>query len=412
MNQTLEREQLLRFYQQALDSVQGRTAVKQYLQQHPLEPEMAGALAVLAIGKAADSMFEGALDVLAPGLDRALLITRAGHLGRRHSQEQVEYVIGAHPLPDERSLHAGDRLLAWLAQLPAAMPLLVLLSGGSSALVEKLPAAVSLADLQMLNQWLLSTGLPIERMNRIRCSVSLLKGGRLLGFIGQRAVTQLLISDVPGDDPAVIGSGLCVPPQDDPPGDEALPDWLRAMQTRAALPAMPAQVQLPHTEIVANNQQACERIRQSAVEEGYDSHIVSTTFTGDVNNSADEIMRYLQQAGSGCYIWGGETTVQLPAHPGRGGRNQQLALLLAQRIQTYPALTLLCAGTDGSDGPTEDAGALVDAGTIWRGRYAGMDEVVALNGADAGSFLAASGDLINTGPTGTNVMDLVIALKT
>jgi hydroxypyruvate reductase len=407
---SVKRTTLLGYLATALAAVQGRNAVREYLSQHQLEGD---AIAVLAIGKAAFSMMEGAIEVLDSRIATGMLITKVGHLGNAQAFANIETLFGGHPLPDERSLQAGDRLVSWLSSLPPSIPVLVLISGGTSALVEKLPADVSLADLQKLNQWLLSSGLPIDRINRIRRSVSLIKGGRLLKLLGDRSVTQLLISDVPGDVVSDIGSGLFVRPTSAESIDIKLPDWIVRMQEQAqTITAKPFEAKPNiHSEIIASNRIACAALKRAAEQSGYTATVVSTELKGDVINVSQEIGAFLKNARRGCYIWGGETTVRLPKNPGRGGRNQQLALLLAKELQLQSGLYVLCAGTDGTDGPTEDAGALVDGDTVERGYHEGFDVDKALVNADAGSFLAASGDLINTGPTGTNVMDLVIALK-
>jgi len=134
--------------------------------------------------------------------------------------------------------------------------------------------------------------------------------------------------------------------------------------------------------------------------------------SSDAEQAAKNCVAFLTDQADGVYIWGGETTVTLPANPGRGGRNQHFALAAALALENTENITLLCAATDGSDGITEDTGALVDGQTLARGRLENLDPVDCLKRADAGTFLAASGDLIHTGPTGTNVMDVVIALKT
>ena len=410
MNKSVERKNLLSFLNSAIESVQGRISVKDYLLSISVDSDL---IAVLAIGKAAFSMMEGAVDILADKIVTGLLITKDGHLGNTELSSNIECLLAAHPVPDERSLCAGDRLVEWLEALPNDLPLLVLISGGTSSLVEKLPEGLALSDIQRLNQWLLSAGLSIDAMNRIRRSISLIKGGRLAAFAGDRPVMQLLISDVPGDDPAIIGSGLFVADGSCSAAFETLPGWLVEMQTQASESVIQdtSTDQHIHTTIIASNKLACEEAKQKASAAGYMSHIVSTSIDGDVATCAEDIMVYLDAADAGCYIWGGETTVQLPEQPGRGGRNQHLALLLAEKIQNKPNFYILCAGTDGTDGPTEDAGALIDGQTIQRGKQEGIDVTSTITRADAGTFLEASGDLVNTGATGTNVMDLIIALK-
>ena len=190
-------------FRHALQVVNGDSAVACHLKDHPV----ADKVAVVAIGKAAAAMMHGADQVLNDQIQSALVITKEGHCDPVSHWPCLQ---AGHPVPDQRSLDAGTRLLEFIHNLPEALHLLVLVSGGTSALVEVLPENMQLQDLQKLNQWLLASGLPIETMNRIRQSLSKIKGGKLLKYIGCKYITQLLISDVKSDDPAIIGSGLFV----------------------------------------------------------------------------------------------------------------------------------------------------------------------------------------------------------
>ncbi|MDH5395555.1 MAG: hydroxypyruvate reductase, partial [Gammaproteobacteria bacterium] len=166
-----------------------------------------------------------------------------------------------------------------------------------------------------------------------------------------------------------------------------------------------------HSVVIASNEIACKAVVMEANNAGVEITCYGQALFGDVFEKANELALILKQAKSGLYVWGGETTLTLPDAPGRGGRNQSLALALALEIENIPGLTVLVAATDGSDGPTEDAGAIIDGFTIKRGeQYAGQ-AAECLSAANAGYFLQEAGDLISTGPTGTNVMDLVIAFK-
>lgn len=410
MNESVERHNLLAFLNAALESVQGKAIVGQYLQTNkPFD----GDIALLAIGKAACAMSDGATESLGDNIITGLVITKDGHCSNYKNTPGIEVIYAAHPVPDERSLSAGEHVIAWLQTLPSALPLLVLISGGTSALVEKLPEGIGLTDLQRLNHWLLASGLPIQKVNAIRSSISTIKGGRLFKSVGDRQVIQLLISDVPNDRPELIGSGPFINSPQRSFSCDSYPGWIRAMQLLAENDNdlyldIKNNIQ---TTIIASNQIACEAAKAMALAAGYRCEKVHPGLEGDVHDCANTIMTYLDLADEGCYIWGGETTIELPDNPGRGGRNQHLALILAKKIQNRPEFYILCVGTDGTDGPTSDAGALVDAYTVKRGEDQGLDVSDALKKANAGTFLAASGDLINTGPTGTNVMDLVMALK-
>jgi glycerate 2-kinase len=235
----------------------------------------------------------------------------------------------------------------------------------------------------------------------------------LLAWLAHRVVHALAISDVPGDRPAAIGSGLLVPEPDLPAQLDAmsLPDWLRDKVTAGlAQRAAPAQ-QVPRLHIVANLELAKQAAAEQAKQLGYAVTVHDAFLDGDAAETGRRLALELCNGVSGISIWGGETTVRLPAETGRGGRNQHLALAAAVELAGSKSCYLLAAGTDGTDGPTQDAGALVDGGTIARATLEKLDAGRALTAADAGTLLEASGDLVTTGPTGTNVMDLVIGLK-
>jgi len=406
-----KREALLNVFLAALDEVNGRRVVLRYFQSHPRNGAMP---AIVAIGKAAQAMMLGACDAFGNEVvDQSLIITKFGHLNSSVIKDMgCEGLEGGHPLPNEQSLAAGHALLEFLSKQPVDRPLLFLISGGASSLVEVLRDGVSLDELGRVNSWLLASGLPIENINCVRKRLSKIKGGGLLRFIGHRPVEALYISDVPDDDPTVIGSGLLA--ASDPTAhmlDElALPDWLHALINRCddSVPVSRAAIS---SQVVANLDIACGAAIKKAEELGYATVRHHEFLCGDAEVAGKQIARLLKEGGAGIHLWGGETTVQLPSNPGCGGRNQHLALAAAQEIARHDGLYLLAVGTDGTDGVTADTGALVDGGTIARAAIEGYDSADCLHRADAGSLLAASGDLINTGPTGTNVMDLVIALK-
>ncbi len=403
------RRHLAEIFQAALARVEGAAVVAAWLRQHPL----AGELRLIALGKAAQSMADGASSVLGGRIARALIVSKPGHLDPlRCRQRRWEAIESAHPVPDADSLLAGERLLAFLDE-PDPRPLLFLLSGGASSLVEAPVAGIDLDFLARSNRWLLGSGLDIVQMNLIRKGLSRIKGGGLLAHLGEREVHALAISDVPGDRPGAIGSGLLVPEPELARQLAAmpLPEWLRerleaGLAQRRAPPA-----RVPPLQIVANLALAREAAAEHAREFGYAVRLHDEFLQGEAAESGRRLAEQLRQAPPGIDIWGGETTVELPPEPGQGGRNQHLALAAAGVLAGSGGCYLLAAGTDGSDGPTEDAGALVDAGTLQRGTAEGLDAEQCLAAADAGRFLEASGDLLTTGPTGTNVMDLVIGLK-
>lgn len=407
-----QRAQLLDIYHSALGAVEGRSCVAAYLRQHPIPAPVY----VIAIGKAAASMAAGALDCLAANVAGALVITRHGY-GQEiaASYSGVRCIESGHPWPDEASLEAGRVLLDFITAAPAAVSLLFLISGGASSLVEVLPAEVSLAALRRTNQWLLSSGLPIHQMNQVRSALSCIKGGRLIQYLNGRPAWNLLISDVPGNDPAIIGSGLLVAaPRHSTDIAVPLPGWLAKLMAGVSCPASPVTAKIPlsiESVLLADSSMARLAAARSAKQLGYPAHLHPTLISGDVLEVARQLVAQLLEGAPGIHIWGGEATVCLPPAPGRGGRCQSLALSVAQSLRNQPGLVLLAAGTDGSDGPEEVAGALVDGATVTRGLRRGLEDTACLARADAGSFLAASGDLLPGGVTGTNVMDLILGLK-
>lgn len=403
---------LLNIFSEALNAVNGRRVVANYLRQHP---QSSIPVRVIAIGKAAASMMQGVLDADAVQVEAALVITKQGYAEDfSASPVEITQIESAHPYADARTLAAGEQLLQFIQAAPNSIEFLFLISGGASSLVDVLPSGVEATQLQAFNVWLLAQGWPIEMMNQVRKSISRIKAGRLATLLDGHRVQQLVISDVPGDALEVIGSGLLVASDDTAALPADLPDWVLQMQSKVEPPpaadsACFANIQ---STIVANNTQLRAAASQAAQARGYNVQF-NAFIDGDAAIQGRNIARQLLDGPAGVYIWGGETVVTLPAHPGQGGRCQHLALAAAQELAGAAQVALLAIGSDGSDGPGHVAGALVDGQSIARGRDGGAATAQdALAEADAGTFLAASGDLVDTGPTGTNVMDLIIGMKT
>jgi len=350
------------------------------------DPTSAAAVWVAAVGKAAAAMALGAHDALGGRMARLLIITRTGHAPAQLQRlPGAEVIASAHPVPDQRSLAAGARLLEWVETLPPEAEPLFLISGGASSLVEVLREGLHLADLEAFTTRELAAGTAIAALNAQRMALSCIKGGRLTARLAGRSARALYVSDVPGDDPALIGSGLLGPASEGPD---------RVTRT-----------------VIASVEQALAGAAAAARALGLEVHTGGRRFDEDAVRLAARCAHELRLSASAVCLWGGESTVQLPPHAGRGGRNQHLALAAARLIAGQADLMLLAAGTDGTDGVTEDAGALVDAESCARVALAGMDVDRCLATADSAAALAASGDLVHTGPTGTNVGDVVIGLK-
>jgi len=396
-------------FDHALEAVRGRPVVRRALTARGIE----GPVILIAIGKAAQSMTEGAWDALGEQIRGGLVISKPGHLvPEQLARFGLEGIVGGHPVPTEGSLDAGRRLQQVLDGR-GEETLLFLISGGASSLVEVPTAGLGRAELARINAWLLGSGLPIAAMNLIRKSVSRIKGGGLLTRLGGHKPRVLAISDVPGDDPGVIGSGLLVPEPRLASRLAALelPDWLRTWTEQAAVERAGIPEQGPEIELVATLDIAKDAAAAAARDAEIEVHPHRELLEGDAAERGRALARRLLDGPTGLHIWGGETTVRLPEHPGCGGRNQQLALSAATVLAGRDNCCLLSGGTDGTDGPTDAAGGLVDGGTLYRAEQAGFDAAATLAAADAGTLLAAVGDLIHTGPTGTNVMDLVVGLR-
>jgi hydroxypyruvate reductase len=396
------RKLLLELLRQALTAVHGRAAVRDWLTGHP-KP---GLFHLIALGKAAAAMTAGALDAAGAELQSGLVVTRYGHLDEPvYADPRLMCLEASHPLPDAQSLAAGSALQLFLEQAPRDTRFLFLISGGTSSLVESLVAGVTPDALRRLNRWLLGSGLPIADINRVRAAVSRIKGGRLAPQLYGRHVTQLLISDVPGDVVGDIGSGLLIPSS-----AKALP---KLPAEFAALPFQTGAVRETsqvETFVIASNRHARDAVVQAARAGGHTAQDHGPLPVADAQACGETLARELMAASPGIHVWGGETTVKLPPDAGAGGRNQHLALAAARVLAGQRDTFLLAAATDGSDG-SDDAGALVDGASLLRGRDAGYDADLCLKRAASAEFLEGSGDLLHTGPTGTNVMDLIIGYR-
>jgi glycerate 2-kinase len=375
------RRTLLDLFDAALRAVDGRACVARFLRDANVQPPVE----VFAIGKAASSMAMGARDALGSGIERMLAITKIGHSDPSLEGPGVYQLESPHPMPDIRSLSHGSTLERQVEdRLPGVLPLF-LISGGSSSLVEALREGVSLGDVWALNVRGLAAGWDIATLNAERAKLSRIKQGGIARLLDGRRALALFISDVPGDDPDVIGSGLLG-------------------RDHGAVDAV-------ERHVVANVERAVAAAVAAGEARGLRLATAARRFDGDAAQVARAFVEELRTTGADGLVWGGESTVTLPAAHGRGGRNTHLALHAARLLRAGEPLQILSAGTDGTDGPTGDAGACVDAGTLERAELAGVDVERALAKFDSGTAIEAAEDLVHTGPTGTNVGDILIGLK-
>ncbi|MGY6547425.1 MAG: glycerate kinase type-2 family protein [Roseinatronobacter sp.] len=399
----LDRDEMVALFRVGVAAADPKSAVAAHLRAAPLLS--ARRLLVLGFGKAACAMTEAALEAL-PQTAEALIIT---------NPENLQPVAGArvlqagHPVPDAQGLAAAQAVMAMLARAQDGDHLLVLVSGGGSAMLPAPVDGVSLADKADLSRLLLGAGLDITEINAVRQHLSRLKGGGLLQMAAPARVTSLILSDVIGNDLRVIASGPTVAPLCQRAEAvallqardlwEQLPGSVRAALQR---PETPLQAPPAQNLLIGSNALSVAAMARACPQ----AHYVSQPLTGDVGSAAEAVCM-LAMTSPGVTLMGGETTVRLSGQ-GRGGRNQELALRVALALDGRPGWRFLSAGTDGRDGPTEAAGAVVDGKTCARIRAAGGDPQALLADNDSFTALGLSGDLLITGGTGTNVADLQI----
>ncbi|WP_119155103.1 glycerate kinase type-2 family protein [Caldimonas tepidiphila] len=405
-----------------------------------LPPPPHGRTVVIGAGKAGGAM-AAAVDALWPAGAplSGLVVTRYGHVppARGAQPGRIEVVEAAHPVPDEAGRHAARRIAALVQGLGADDLVLCLISGGASALLSLPAEGVTLEEKQAINRALLASGAAIDEMNCVRKHLSAIKGGRLAAMCAPARVVTLLISDVPGDDPAVIGSGPTVP---DPTSCAdalailrrhgiALPPALRTgLESGAFETPKPGDARFAGHELhlIATPQQSLEAAAARARELGLEAHILSDEIEGESREVgrvhaalARAVARRAQPFARPCVILsGGETTVTVntcrdPAlAPGRGGRAGEFLLGCAIALKGEPGVWALAADTDGIDGSEDNAGALAAPDTLARAAALGLKPAEFLDRNDAYGFFAALGDLLVTGPTFTNVNDFRALLVT
>ena len=381
-------------------------------------------------GKGAAPITRAMEELLSDRLDGGDIIVKYDHLAEL---QKINLHEAAHPVPDENGLRSTEILLTNLDNLTERDCVFVLLTGGGSALLESLPDEIKLDDLQKLSSVLLQCSATIHEINCIRKHISLIKGGQLAKKIYPARCVTLALSDVIGDDLSVIASG---PTSPDP---TTFDDALAILEKYNVTDKIPTVIlnhlkrgsegKIPDTPkredqvfkkvtniVIGNNRLALNKAKETAESLGFKTIILTSMLEGEAREIARvvaSIISEVQVTGTpikkpACILLGGEPTVKIQG-TGKGGRNQELALAVALSNINEPYVCV-SVGSDGTDGPTDAAGAIVDHTTLSRAESAGLNAQEYLKNNDSYNFFAPLGDLIITGPTGTNVMDVIFAL--
>ena len=380
----------------------------------------AGRIIVVGAGKGSAQMAQ-ALEKAWEGPLKGVVVTRYGYGA---PCERIEVLEAAHPVPDEAGLASPARLIEAVSGLTADDLVIALICGGGSALLPAPPAGLTLADEIAVNEALLASGAPISAMNAVRKHVSTIKGGRLAAAAYPAQVVSLVVSDIPGDNPALVASGPTVP--DTSTREEAiqivatygmkLPDGVMAhLQSPAADAPRPDDPRFSRNEVhlIASAAVSLEAAAMEARKHGLEAVILSDSMEGEARDVGAVHAAIAREVATRdrpfrkpvLILSGGETTVTLRAK-GKGGRNSEFLLAFAIGIGGVPGIHALAADTDGIDGSEDNAGAFADGTTLARMRAAGIDAKAMLAGNNAWTAFNAVGDLFVPGPTGTNVNDL------
>jgi hydroxypyruvate reductase len=378
-----------------------------------------GRLVVVAVGKAAADMMRVARQRAKRPVE-GLIVTRYGHAPAGLDWPGIELIEAGHPYPDENSLRAADRALEIARSLHPGDHLLLLLSGGGSALLAAPVEGLSLADKQATTRLLLRSGATISEINCVRKHLSRIKGGRLAVAAGAAQVTTWIISDVPGDDPSFVSSGPTVPDHTSLQmardivakyGIEPPRSVVRALEDPANETPAADSLGLAGGDIrvIARARDALAAVAARGAELGFTVSSLGDQLQAEARHlgaSHAALARRLAADGKRRLILsGGETTVTVVNPKGRGGRNMEYALGLAIALDGAPGIWALACDTDGIDGTEDAAGAVVGPDTLARARALGLDPAKHLAENNGYLFFKALGDLVVTGPTGTNVND-------
>jgi glycerate 2-kinase len=389
-------------------------------------------LLVIGFGKASPSMASAVEESLGDILETGIIVTKYGH--SEHEKEgKIRLFEAGHPIPDENGKRAAERITDLLGQADERTMVVTLISGGGSALFVSPHPLISLAEKQKTTDLLLKAGANINELNTVRKHLSRVKGGRLAETINPATCISLILSDVIGDPLEVIASGPTAP---DP---TTFGDALDVLAKYHLCNIVPGPVmdlllggekgRVPETpkpgnplfrnvtnRIIGSNRTALDAARKKAEGLGFRAEILADTLSGEAREAgkwlAHKAMAVKRSDSSEfplCLISGGETTVTVTG-AGKGGRNMELALSFAAEIEGIPGITLLSAGTDGTDGPTNAAGAVIDGRSAGKGRDMRLNPETFIGNNDSYTFFERTGELLITGPTGTNVMDMQLIL--
>lgn len=428
-NSATLRDDVLACLRASISAVDPARLVRDHLAGNPL---VADAVRVVAIGKAAGTMASGAHEVLGDRFAECVIIAPPDVEIPAIPRAQI--FRGGHPIPNEEGEAGARRILELATELKDDDVLLCLISGGGSALMTLPPPGVTLDEVRQTTDLLLRAGADIRELNSVRKHLDQLKGGRLARAAAPARTIGLVLSDVAGDPLDVIASGPLSP---DPTTFRTAVGVLTAYELQGRLPGAvrrhldagvngeveespgegdPA-FENVEVHVVGSNRIAAAAARREAERRGYATLLLTTTMRGEARHVGQVLASIGEEvrrsghpiAAPACILAAGETTVTVRGD-GRGGRNQELALAAAIELQGRDGIVVGSIGTDGIDGPTDAAGAIVDGSTLARGTAAHVDAHEALSRNDAYPFLRATHDLLITGPTGTNVMDIQVVL--
>lgn len=434
------REQAKAIFETALQAVDPKEAIRRYLRRqgdtlvvHDKTYDLCAFqdIYVVGAGKAGAAMGAAVEEILGDRLTGGVVIVKYGHTDRLHKLTLIE---AGHPVPDEMGVKGAEKIVNLLKERTEQDLVLCLISGGGSALLPFPAAGITLEEKQEVTKLLLRCGANINEMNTLRKHISQVKGGQLARVAYPATLITLILSDVIGDPLDVIASGPTVPDQ------STFADCFRILEKFQIVEEIPASVrrhlergragEIPETPkaddpifvktsnvVIGSNILAVKAAEERAKALGFHTVILSTFIEGETKEIARmhaAIAKEIVHSGHplsppACLISGGETTVTIQGE-GLGGRNQEFALAAAVDIAGWPNVVILSGGTDGTDGPTDAAGAIADGTTVARATALGLDPLRFLRDNDSYHFFQALGDLLITGPTNTNVMDVRLVL--